>query len=100
MASPRYRKDLLFCIAVIVACRVPASHSAAELATARSAIATQIARSVQATRDKNIDALLAVQTPDFILQNDTAGDEHGERLTQGQLRANLLRDWSVIAENR
>ncbi len=84
---------------VAAACTPRPSGPAQEVGIARAAIAAQIARSVQATRDKDIDALLSVQTPDFTLQNDTAGDEHSELLTQEQLRANLLRDWSVIAEN-
>ena len=91
--------NVLIWVGVAAACAPRASTPAQELATARAAIEAQIARSVQATRDKDIDALLSVQTPDFTLQNDTIGDEHGELLTQAQLRANLLRDWSVIAEN-
>lgn len=71
-----------------------------DVASVKRAIEAQIARSVQATRDKDIDALLSVQTEDFVLENDTAGDEHGERVNQEQLRANLLRDWGIIVENR
>jgi hypothetical protein len=86
------------CLALALACssRQPEPRSAA----AEQAIAAQIARSVQATRDKDIDAFEAVQTADFMLVNDTVGDEHGEHRTKAQLRADILRDWSVIAVNR
>ena len=99
MPLPRGWNDLLVCVGVTTACGPRQPSPAQELATARAAIAAQIARSVQATRDKDIDAFLSVQTPDFTLQNDTVGDEHGEYLTKDQLRVNILRDWSVIAEN-
>jgi hypothetical protein len=100
MILRRYWRHLPVCVGLIPACAPGASRSAQEVATARAAIATQIARSVQATRDEDIDAFLSVQTADFTLQNDAAGDEHGEALTKEQLRAHILRDWSVIAENR
>jgi ketosteroid isomerase-like protein len=99
MALRRRWSDVLIWVGVTAGCTPRPSSPAEEVTTARAAIAAQIARSVQATRDKDIDALLSVQTPDFTLQNDTSGDEHGELLTQDELRANLLRDWSVIAEN-
>jgi ketosteroid isomerase-like protein len=99
LALRRCWSDVLIWVGVTAACGPRVPSPAQELATARAAIAAQIARSVQATRDKDIDALLSVQTPDFTLQNDTTGDEHGELLTRDKLRANLLRDWSVIAEN-
>ena len=99
MALRRCWTDVLIWVAVTAACAPRASSPDQEVAIARAAIAAQIARSVQATRDKDIDVLLSVQTPDFTLQNDTTGDQHGELLTQDQLRANLLRDWSVIAAN-
>jgi ketosteroid isomerase-like protein len=99
MALRRRWSDVLIWVGVTAGCTPRPSSPAEEVTTARAAIAAQIARSVQATRDKDIDALLSVQTPDFTLQNDTSGDEHGDLLTQDELRANLLRDWSVIAEN-
>ena len=81
---------------VAAACTPRPSGPAQEVGIARAAIAAQIARSVQATRDKDIDALLSVQTPDFTLQNDTAGDEHSELLTPraapGQPLARLVGD--------
>jgi Domain of unknown function (DUF4440) len=95
-----HRHPVLLFIAVAAGCSSSQPAPRQDVAAARKAIAAQIARSIQATRDKDIVAFQAVQTSDFILINDTAGDEHGEHLTKAQLRDGILRDWSVIAENR
>lgn len=97
---PRSRPSLALFFATVAACASRQPEPSRDMAAARNAIAAQIARSVQATRDKDIDAFQAVQTSDFMLVNDTAGDEHGEHRTKAELRADILRDWSVIAVNR
>jgi hypothetical protein len=94
------RHTLTLFLALAAACDSSYPGPRSDVAAARTAIAAQIARSIQATRDKDIVAFQAVQTSDFMLTNDTTGDEHGERLTKAQLRANILRDWSVIDQNR
>lgn len=58
---------------VAAACTPRPSGPAQEVGIARAAIAAQIARSVQATRDKDIDALLSVQTPDFTCRTTLPG---------------------------
>ena len=60
---------------------------------ARSQIESAIARSVEATRTQDIDGYMASIPEDIILR-----DGSGEIITRGQLRANVLRDWSIIAK--
>jgi len=103
---PLHSLARLFAIltAVALAACAPARQetpaAGGELAGVKHAIEAQIARSVQATRDKDIDAFLSVQTEDFVLENDTVGGERGEHVNKEQLRANILRDWGIIVENR
>jgi Domain of unknown function (DUF4440) len=97
---PRRRALPALFLVLATGCTSRQPEPGPDTGAARAAIAAQIARSVEATRDKDIDAFQAVQTSDFMLVNDTAGDEHGEHLTKAQLRADILRDWSVIAVNR
>ena len=58
---------------------------------ARTQIESAIARSVEATRTQDIDGYMASIPEDFILR-----DGSGEIITRVQLRANVLRDWSII----
>jgi ketosteroid isomerase-like protein len=59
---------------------------------ARKAIETAIARSLAATRNKDIDAFMA-----SIPENWSVVDGEGHRIDRKQLRANTLRDWKIIA---
>lgn len=77
-----------------------AASPADRVASARAGIEAQIARSAEATRREDIDAYLAVLAPDFAVQNDDWGDEHGERLSREEQRAAILRDWGIITEHR
>ena len=68
--------------------------------TARHAIEAQLARSNDATKREDIDAYLSVLAPDFQVENDSFGDEHGETLSRDEMRAAILRDWGIITEHR
>jgi hypothetical protein len=57
----------------------------------RQAIEAAIAKSLGATRDKDIDAFMAGFADDGIIQDDA-----GHRLTAQELRTNILRDWKII----
>jgi ketosteroid isomerase-like protein len=61
-------------------------------AQARTAIEAAIARSLAATRNKDIDAFMA-SIPD----NWSVVDSDGKRIDKKQLRANTLRDWKIIS---
>ena len=58
---------------------------------ARSQIEASIARSLEATRTQDIDAYMA-GIPDDLVIHDTSGAS----ITREQLRADTLRDWSII----
>jgi ketosteroid isomerase-like protein len=60
--------------------------------TVRASIEQSIARSVEATKAEDIDAYMAEIPGDFVLH-----DESGAVVSQAQQRADVLRDWSVIA---
>ena len=60
-------------------------------ASARSEIEAAIARGVEATRIQDIDAYMAC-IPEDAVQRDGAG----QIISRDQLRADVLRDWSVI----
>lgn len=66
----------------------------------RHAIEAQLARSKDATRREDIDAYLSVLAPDFEVENNSVGDEHGETLNRAEMRAAILRDWGFITEHR
>jgi len=65
--------------------------SAANPADVEAAITTEIARGVEATRTKDIDAYMA-QIPEQAVLYDEAGGV----VPRTQQRANVLRDWSII----
>jgi len=69
----------------------PAATPPGDDALVRNAIETEIARSVEATRTQNIEAYMECIPEDWVMQG-----ENGERVTRDQLRANVLRDWSII----
>ena len=79
------------------ACSLASCSSADPSASSRvrRAIGAVIAQRVQATRARDIDAFLATVPSDIVLQ-----DESGARMTLGQLRTNILREWSVIKATR
>jgi ketosteroid isomerase-like protein len=58
---------------------------------ARSEIEAAIARGVEATRTQDIDAYMALIPEDAVLH-----DGGGAIITRDELRANALRDWSII----
>src|SRR2546425_12402774 len=69
----------------------PAATPPADDALVRSAIEAEIAKSVEATRTQNIEAYMECIPADWVMQG-----ENGDRVTRDQLRANVLRDWSII----
>ena len=73
-------------VLLLIGCNGGASES-----TARAQIEAAIGRSVEATRTQDIDAYLAAIPADWVLR-----DSSGEVITREQLRANALRDWSII----
>jgi hypothetical protein len=83
---------ILATVSASVSCK---SSSAIARDRVRLEIAAVIARRVQATQTRDIDAFLATIPSGLVLQ-----DESGEKMTRAQLRANLLRDWSVIKATR
>jgi len=58
---------------------------------ARTAIAEALARSLEATRNEDIDAYMALVPPDLLLKQDD-----GSTTTRDQLRADVLQQWSII----
>lgn len=60
---------------------------------ARSEIEAAIARGVEATRTQDIDAYMALIPEDAVLH-----DGGGAIITRDELRANALRDWSIIPQ--
>jgi ketosteroid isomerase-like protein len=58
---------------------------------ARTEIEAVIARSLEATRNQDIQAYMALIPDDAVLR-----DGSGKMITRDQLRADVLRDWSVI----
>lgn len=59
----------------------------------RSKITAALARSAQATKTKDIDAYMASIPKDIVLR-----DESGEIITRNQIRADVLRDWSMVTK--
>lgn len=57
----------------------------------RAEIEAAIARGVEATRTQDIEAYMAA-IPEDLVQRDAEGNE----ISRDELRANALRDWSVI----
>ncbi|MEO7513894.1 MAG: hypothetical protein ABIZ91_19315 [Gemmatimonadaceae bacterium] len=57
----------------------------------RRAIEAHIAKRVEATRTQDIDAYMASVPADLVVH-----DESGARIDRETLRANALRDWSLI----
>lgn len=64
-------------------------------AAVQSAIQAEIERSLDATRRKDINTFIDGFLPDFLVI--TPG---GSRITRDTLRANTLRDWSIISATR
>lgn len=63
-------------------------------------IEAQHPRRNEATRREDFDAHRSVLTPDFQVENDSVGDEHGEVLDRDEKRAAILHDWGIITEHR
>lgn len=60
-------------------------------ADVRAQIQAVIDHGLQATRDQDIDAYMSTVPADLVIH-----DESGELVTRDRLRANILRDWSII----
>ncbi len=58
----------------------------------RRQIEAEIARGIEATKHEDIDGYMRGVPADFVVY-----DESGEVITRAQMRANALRDWSVIS---
>ena len=86
-AQPMKRLGLTIWLLFVAACRT----SAADRAEVEAAITAEIARGVEATRTKDIDAYMA-QIP----EQAVVYDEGGGLVPRNQQRANVLRDWSII----
>ena len=61
----------------------------------RSAIQSEIDRSLDATRRKDINTYIDGFVPDFLIITP-----EGSRITRDTLRTNTLRDWSIIPATR
>ena len=90
MAFRKYGVPAVVSLLLLAGC---ARHSDESIPRAESeaAIEAAIARGVEATRAQDIEAYMALIPEDAILRVDT-----GEIVTRDQLRANALRDWSII----
>lgn len=79
--------------ATLLAAARPDSPSATATAETdvRRAVEAVIARSLAATRAKDIDAYMACIPDDW-----SCVDEAGHRVTRRELRENTLRDWKII----
>jgi hypothetical protein len=87
--SPRTIAGALI-ILILVGCESP--HSSASL---RSAIQSEINRSLEATRRKDIDTFIDGFAPDFQIVTP-----QGSRITRDTLRTYALRDWAIIPATR
>lgn len=76
---------------MVVAFLFGACAGESEDALVRSEIEAAIARGVEATRVQDIDAYMALIPEDAVLY-----DGDGTIVTRDALRANALRDWSII----
>jgi ketosteroid isomerase-like protein len=78
-------------VTIVTALLVGACAGESDDALARSEIEAAIARGVEATRVQDIDAYMALIPEDAVLY-----DDGGAVVTRDALRANALRDWSII----
>jgi hypothetical protein len=62
----------------------------------RDEITAVIAQAKEANRAKNIDAFMATFDDDFILDSNEKADR-GRTIDRRALRADILRDWAIIA---
>ena len=81
-------KHFIFCILFLVAA---CAHKPDTEQTIRTQIEESIARNLDATKRKDIDAYMAEIPGDFVLY-----DESGTVVSRDQQRADVLRDWSII----
>jgi hypothetical protein len=79
---------LSLAVSLAVGCATPGNEASA----IRKAIEASLSRTVRATQDKNIDAYMEELPPDLRIY-----DNSGREVTRDQQRADVLRDWSVIA---
>jgi hypothetical protein len=79
---------------VTIACTAGAGKQQS-LATVRTAIEAEIARSIEATRRQDIDTYMDGFAPEFEIQADD-----GAQGTLADLRAHALRDWAIIPATR
>lgn len=96
MRTPSVRQILVVLSIVVPGCNSRSDAAKTDSGTpVRSAIQTQIDRSLDATRRKDIDVFIDGFVPDFqILTPD------GHRITREDLRANTVRDWAIIPVTR
>jgi hypothetical protein len=87
--------SLAVSVCLVTGLTLACSRRAAPLANVQAAISAEIARGVDATRTKNIDAYM-----DQIPLGMEIRDERGAIITRDQQRVNTLRDWSIIALTR
>lgn len=86
MPSFSHRGGLLLVMLAFTGCAGPTYES-----LARSEIEAVIARGVEATRTQDIDAFMELIPEDAVLRDGAGGT-----VTREQLRANALRDWSIV----
>lgn len=82
----RHRGGVVWVMLASIGCAGPSDES-----VARSDIESVIARGVEATRAQDIDAYMALIPGDAVLRDGAGGT-----VTREQLRANVLRDWSIV----
>ena len=95
MRALSLRIPALVIATVMSAACAPRAKRSNEMARIRTAIAAEIAKSVEATRTENIDAYMDQIPVGLVIR-----DESGEIITREQQRENTLRDWHVIERTR
>ena len=96
MRTPSARQFIVIALVPILACETHSDTSkTSSVAFVRSVIQAEIDRSLDATRRKDIDVFMDGFVPDFRI---VTPDAH--RISRDDLRANTVRDWSIIPETR
>jgi ketosteroid isomerase-like protein len=86
----KFSHPLIIVTASLLASCLTSDRAAAD--GARQLIEAEIARGVEATKSEDIEAYMHGIPEDYVIY-----DESGEVITREQMRANALRDWSVIS---
>lgn len=76
----------------LLGCLASCAPAAPTPETVRAAVAAELALSTEATRAEDIDAYM-----DQMPEGTVIHDETGAVITREQQRANILRDWAIIA---